>query len=65
MSENKSRSKSKKNQRHRLSSTKRKQVLESVNIIDSNPKLSYNYEKVKRIFDFTKANQNTQVKQYF
>ena len=45
------RSKSKRTQHNRLSSTKRKQELENANVIESNSKHFMNYEKVKRVLD--------------
>ena len=45
------RSKSKKTQHSRLSSTKRKQELENANVVESNSRHFMNYEKVKRILD--------------
>ena len=45
------RSKSKKTQHNRLSSTKRKQELENANVVESNSRCFMNYEKVKRILD--------------
>lgn len=44
-------SKIKRNQAKRLSSTKRKQELENVNLIDSKTKAFKNYDKVKRMLE--------------
>lgn len=53
MSKSNSRSKTRKSQAKRLSSTKRKQELEDANVIECRTKPFKNYEKVKRVLDIT------------